>query len=42
MGGRSEGLKEAIIPSDFLVSALHHKQKLLSLGLVSPYHHVKN
>lgn len=31
-----ERLKEAISPSDFLVSALHCKKKLLSPGLLSP------
>lgn len=31
-----ERLKEAISPSDFLVSALNCKKKLLSPGLLSP------
>lgn len=35
-------LKEAINPSDFLLSPLHHKQILPSLGLVSLYHHMKS
>lgn len=33
---QGKGLKEAINPSDFLVSALHYKQKLPSPGLISP------
>lgn len=37
-----DSLKEAISPCNFLVSALHHKQKLPFLGPVSLYHHRKN
>ena len=37
-----EGLKEAISPGDFLVSALHYKQKLPSPGLVSLSRCMKN
>lgn len=39
---QEEGLKEAISPSDFLVSALHYKQKLPSPRLISLSHCLKN